>query len=238
MNPSTKILIGVLATALLAGVAHGPLGMGRAFLDGLQSQSRTVLDAGNMTQAQVTFQESPALQRVAILSGPISDPAARDAALQAVRAVPGVHDARWAENGAPIAVTVSPPPATAQAVASCQTDVDAAIKGKVVQFDSGSATIDPASTKLIETLAKAITACAGTHVEVAGHTDMTGNQSSNQTLSEARAKSVADTMVANGVPADRLTPKGYGSTKPAMAGASPSANAANRRIEFIVASAG
>ena len=238
MNPSTKILIGAAATALLAGVAHGPLGMGRAFLGGLQAQSRAALDARNMNQAQVTFQESPALQRVAILSGPITDPVTRNAALLTVRAVPGVYDARWAENAAPIAVTVSPPPATAQAVASCQADVDATIKGKVVQFTSGSATIDPASTALIETLAKATTACAGTHVEVAGHTDMTGNPSTNQTLSEARAKSVADAMIANGVPADRLTPKGYGSTKPAMTGSSPSANRANRRIEFIVASAG
>lgn len=238
MNPSTKILIGAVATALLAGATHGPLGMGKAFLDGLQAQSRSALDAGKMSEAQVAFQESPALQRVAILSGPIADPVAREAALKAVRAIPGVYDARWAQTAAPIAVTVSPAPATAQAVASCQADVDAAIKGKVVQFTSGSASIAPASTALIETLAKAISACAGTHVEVAGHTDMTGNSTSNQTLSEARAKSVADAMMANGVPAERLTPKGYGSTNPAVAGSSRSANAANRRIEFIVASAG
>ena len=233
MNASTKIVIGLVATALLAGVAHGPLGMGRAFLNGLQAQSRAALDANRMSSVNVAFQEAPALQRVAILSGPITDPAAREAALKAVRAIAGVHDARWVDDAAPAAA-----PATAEAVASCQADVDAAIQGKVVQFASGSATIDPASTALIETLAKAITACAGTHVEVAGHTDTTGNTAANQALSEARAKSVADAMAAHGVPSDRLTAKGYGSTKPVMAGTSRPANAANRRIEFVVASAG
>jgi OmpA-OmpF porin, OOP family len=236
MNSSTKIVIGLVATALLAGVAHGPLGMGKAFLAGLAGQSRAALDGAQMTDVAVKFQDAPALQRVAILSGPITDPAAREAALNAVRAIPGVHDARWAQDAIPVAVTA--PPATAEAVASCQADVDAAIKGKVVQFTSGSATIDPASMELISTLAKAITACAGTHVEVAGHTDATGNPASNQTLSEARAKSVADAMVAQGVPADRVTPKGYGSTKPMIAETSRAANAANRRIEFVVASAG
>ena len=236
MNASTKIVIGLVATALLAGVAHGPLGYGRKFLNGLQAESRAALDASHMSNVNVAFQEAPALQRVAILSGPITDAAAHEAALNAVRAVAGVHDARWADDAAP-AVTAAAP-ATAEAVASCQADVDAAIKGKVVQFASGSATIDPASTALIETLAKAITACAGTHVEVAGHTDATGNADANQALSEARAKSVAEAMAAHGVPADRLTAKGYGSTKPVMAGTSRPANAANRRIEFVVASAG
>ena len=32
MNPSTKILIGAVATALLAGATHGPLGMGKSRL--------------------------------------------------------------------------------------------------------------------------------------------------------------------------------------------------------------
>ena len=236
MNASTKIVIGLVATAMLAVVAHGPLGMGRAFLNSLQAQSRAALDAGQMSNIDVAFQEVPALQRVAILSGPVTDRAVREAALKAVRAIAGVNDARWVTSAAPVIAAAEP--TTAEALAGCRADVDASINGKVVHFASGSATIDPASTALIETLAKAITACAGTHVEVAGHTDAIGNASANQALSESRAKSVADAMAAQGVPADRLSAKGYGSTKPFMAGTSRPANAANRRTEFVVASAG
>ena len=129
-------------------------------------------------------------------------------------------------------------PATAETVANCQSDVDAAIKGKTVQFETGTATLSPASLSLIEALAKSIADCAGTKVEVAGHTDITGSDVANMALSKARAESVVAALVAKAVPADRLVPVGYGETKPLDPAATPAANAVNRRIEFAVATAG
>jgi OmpA-OmpF porin, OOP family len=233
MGPTTKIIIGALATALLAGISHGPLGLGGKCCDRIASMAQNAVDPA----VRVTMQDNP-LQRIALLSGPVTDPGARETALNAVLAVPGVASARWIDDGAPLAAApAAQAPATVAAVTDCQNDVDAAIKGKTINFATGRAEIEAASLPLVASLAKALSACAGTRVEVSGHTDATGSAASNQTLSQARAQAVADLLAKDGVPADRLIARGYGSSKPVAEGRSPVANAANRRIEFAVASA-
>jgi OOP family OmpA-OmpF porin len=127
------------------------------------------------------------------------------------------------------------PPASAAVIADCQADVTAAIAGKEIQFDSGAATIKPESTALIDAVGKALAPCAGTRIEVAGHTDATGRPDRNMILSEARAAAVVAALGERGVPAERLVAKGYGSSKPRQPGSDAAANAANRRIEFAVA---
>jgi len=49
-------------------------------------------------------------------------------------------------------------------------------------------------------------------VEVQGHTDSEGDAGRNLTLSEQRAKAVADAMIALGVPSANITSKGFGET--------------------------
>lgn len=129
-------------------------------------------------------------------------------------------------------------PASAEQVASCQTQVDGVIKGKTIQFDSGTATIKAESVPLIDALATALTPCAGTVIEVAGHTDLVGEEAANMRLSEERANAVVQALVAKNVPTSRLAPKGYGETKPAQPGEAEPANIANRRIEFAVRAVG
>jgi OmpA-OmpF porin, OOP family len=233
MGPTIKIIIGAIATALLAGVAHGPLGLGGSCCGKIGAAAQAAVGSG----ITATMQDNP-LQRVVLLSGNVTDPAARDAAIAAALAVPGVASARWIDgNGSDVAAAPEAP-ATAATVANCQTDVDAAIKGKTINFTTGRADIAPDSLPLVTALAKALTACAGTMVEVSGHTDRTGNPAANQTLSEARAQAVVAAITKNGVPAERLTAKGYGATKLLDEGFTPIAHAANRRIEFSVAAAG
>jgi OmpA-OmpF porin, OOP family len=236
MGPTTKIIIGAIATALLAGVAHGPLGLGGNCCGKIGAAAQTAVGPG----ITATMQESP-LQRVVLLSGNVTDPAAGAAAIAAALAVPGVASARWidGDGAAPAVVATTPDvPATAATVANCQTDVDAAIKGKTINFATGRAEIAADSLPLVATLATALKACAGTTVEVSGHTDRTGNPAANQTLSEARAQAVVAAMTKDGVPAERMTAKGYGATKLLDEGLTPVAHAANRRIEFSVASTG
>lgn len=137
---------------------------------------------------------------------------------------------------APAPVTAAPEaPATAEAVASCQTGVDSVIKGKTINFTSGGATIAVDSQALIDAVAASLKDCAGTVIEVAGHTDTTGGDAPNQRLSEERANSVVQALVAKGVPSERLLPKGYGESKPLDPASTAEANAKNRRIEFTVA---
>ena len=149
-----------------------------------------------------------------------------------------------ASAAAPAALTPSPAasapeaPATAEAIVSCQTKVDGVITGKAINFVTGGAAIAPDSLALIEALATELKACAGTAVEVAGHTDVTGGTAANQRLSEERANSVVSALVERGVPTQRLLPKGLGETAPLDAAMNSAAHAKNRRIEFKVAATG
>jgi outer membrane protein OmpA-like peptidoglycan-associated protein/tetratricopeptide (TPR) repeat protein len=70
--------------------------------------------------------------------------------------------------------------------------------------------------------------------EVSGHTDNTGAKVYNQTLSEKRARSVYDFLLSKGIPAARMTSKGYGDTKAIADNNSESGRAQNRRTEFTV----
>lgn len=144
----------------------------------------------------------------------------------------------FGKNCATGAAPAAPVVATAEQITACQTTVDGQINGKTINFTTGSATIDPASMDLVKSLATAIKNCAGTVVEVAGHTDQRGNDAANMTLSQNRANAVVKAMTDQGVPADRLIAHGYGETKPVDTSGTAAGDAKNRRIEFHVAAAG
>jgi outer membrane protein OmpA-like peptidoglycan-associated protein len=69
-------------------------------------------------------------------------------------------------------------------------------------------------------------------IEISGHTDSDGSDSYNKTLSEGRAKSVANYLVSKGVDQTRLQAIGYGKTKPIDTNSSDAGKAVNRRVEF------
>lgn len=237
MTPMSKILIGGVGTALLAWVAHGPLNYGQNFINMISASSNAAL--GN-SGVKADFAQD-VLQRAAVLSGQAdTTQEAKDKDVATVTNTPGVDHASWAVGaGAATAAVaaVAEKPATKEAVANCQADVDTVIKGKTIEFATGQATLTNIGQDLVNQLAAKLAPCAGTKVEVAGHTDLTGNAAANQKLSETRANSVMAALVAKGVPAARLTAKGYGATKPLDPGTSPEANAKNRRIEFAVSAA-
>jgi OmpA-OmpF porin, OOP family len=241
MTPGNKIVVGALVTAALASLFHGPLGYGKTFVDGLEGSANAKLSAEAGVVAN-TDRDS-AYRRGVILSGPATDRSKKDALLAEVRAIPGMAWARWEGDDGAAGKAAAPKlntdqtPATAAAVKDCQADLDTAIKGKTIQFESGTAALSVASNTLIDELSSNIGACAGTQIEVAGHTDLTGDHDHNQALSEARANAVVEAFLAKGVPTARLLPKGYGDTQPMMPGMSGEANAKNRRIEFHAASA-
>ena len=51
-------------------------------------------------------------------------------------------------------------------------------------------------------------------IEMASHTDRVGTAKYNQGLSQRRAQSVVDYLIANGIPRERLKPAGYGESRP------------------------
>jgi OmpA-OmpF porin, OOP family len=106
-------------------------------------------------------------------------------------------------------------------------------KGKI-RFDAGQATIDPDSAGLLDRLIEIALRCPTANIEIAGHTDADGEDGFNQTLSEKRAQAVEDYLVKAGLPADRFTAIGYGSTQPLATNDTDEGKAQNRRIDFMV----
>jgi OOP family OmpA-OmpF porin len=103
-----------------------------------------------------------------------------------------------------------------------------------IRFEPARATIDPDSTGLLDRLIETALRCPATTVEIAGHTDTDGDDAANQALSEKRAQAVADYLVKAGLPGDRFTAVGYGSTQPVASNDTDEGKAQNRRIEFVV----
>lgn len=71
-------------------------------------------------------------------------------------------------------------------------------------------------------------------IEIGGHTDNTGSEAHNLTLSQKRAQAVADYLISNQVPANRIKIMGYGSKKPLKPNDSEINRQFNRRIEFKI----
>ena len=85
-----------------------------------------------------------------------------------------------------------------------------------VFFDTGKATIKPASYPLLNTVATALRQNPQiTGLLVEGHTDDVGNDAKNMELSKARAASVKDYLINEGkIDASRLSSEGFGEEKP------------------------
>ncbi|MGH8559397.1 MAG: OmpA family protein [Methylococcales bacterium] len=71
-------------------------------------------------------------------------------------------------------------------------------------------------------------------VEVAGYTDSVGSYDYNRRLSERRAQSVADYLVSLGVPAGKLSSKGFGPDDPVASNDTDAGRAQNRRVELHI----
>jgi outer membrane protein OmpA-like peptidoglycan-associated protein len=123
---------------------------------------------------------------------------------------------------------------SAPAAQACQTAYDTLLKGRVINFGSGSAVLASDSKPLLDALAAVAVRCGTYKVELGGHTDAQGDETANQALSERRAQSVADYLVSKSVPAAQLGVAGYGEAQQLDNSGSPEADAKNRRIEFKV----
>jgi outer membrane protein OmpA-like peptidoglycan-associated protein len=71
-------------------------------------------------------------------------------------------------------------------------------------------------------------------VKVEGHTDSTGSYETNQKLSLARAVTVRDYLVAQGVEASHIGVEGLGPDQPVADNATAEGRARNRRVEIIL----
>ncbi|MEW5727546.1 MAG: peptidoglycan -binding protein [Pseudomonadota bacterium] len=109
-------------------------------------------------------------------------------------------------------------------------------------FDTGSAELGLQGIEQVRSLARTLNIIAADIpkdvnwiMRVDGHTDrrpITGRYANNWELSTARAITVVQTLIANGVPPDRLAATGFGEHQPLDGGSTEAAYSKNRRIEL------
>ncbi len=103
-----------------------------------------------------------------------------------------------------------------------------------IQFEANSFKLLPISLIELDKLLQILIENPSLKVEISGHTDNLGNATENIKLSTYRAKAVVDYLVNKGIAANRLTYKGFGSTKPIADNGTEKGRAKNRRTEFTV----
>ena len=110
-----------------------------------------------------------------------------------------------------------------------------------IQFDLDRPTIRQyESGESLQKLANTLKERNAPAVEIQGHMDNIGEAgvAARQTLSEGRAKAVAAWLITHGVPAEKVTAKGYGKTRPIADNDSDLGRAMNRRIEVACQKSG
>jgi outer membrane protein OmpA-like peptidoglycan-associated protein len=103
-----------------------------------------------------------------------------------------------------------------------------------VLFDTDKADLRPGAREKLAKVSGIVLAYPGLNLQVEGHTDSTGSDEYNQVLSEHRAESVRSFLVAQGVPPNTITAKGFGKTMPVADNSTASGRQANRRVELVV----
>jgi len=100
-----------------------------------------------------------------------------------------------------------------------------------VNFGFDSATVEERYFNDIEELADFLKRFDDVYVDIEGHTDSTGPETYNQTLSQRRAKAVVDLLVnQHGIAPQRLNPLGYGESQPVADNGTSDGRAQNRRV--------
>jgi len=103
-----------------------------------------------------------------------------------------------------------------------------------VTFATDSSDLSPAFFDVLNSVGKVLAEYEQTVVEVAGHTDSTGSNAYNQSLSERRANTVSSYLASQGVIDQRLITLGIGETRPVADNASSGGRQANRRVEITM----
>jgi outer membrane protein OmpA-like peptidoglycan-associated protein len=104
-----------------------------------------------------------------------------------------------------------------------------------VLFETGKAELKTASSDWLLSIARVLIFNPQSKVRIEGHTDNIGSATSNQTLSENRAKAVAEALKKLGVPTSvSFDIKGLGFSKPLIANDTEDGRAKNRRVEVFI----
>jgi len=116
--------------------------------------------------------------------------------------------------------------------ASEQGLLDQTLANRTIEFETGRATLTPQGRAILDQMAAAMQKMTTRTVAIIGHTDNSGNRTSNIALSQARADAVKGYLVAMGIPPQQMTTTGVGPDQPIATNDTADGRARNRRIEF------
>ncbi len=103
-----------------------------------------------------------------------------------------------------------------------------------VLFELNKSDLSTAAKSNLDKLVTVLNTYPDTNIEIQGHTDSSGADSYNQTLSERRAGAVSGYLVSKSILAQRVTTKGFGESVPKHDNATEEGRAQNRRVEFLI----
>jgi len=108
------------------------------------------------------------------------------------------------------------------------------LDSNAIQFEFNKAALLSVNRELLSRIAGILLTSKGYSITVYGHTDDVGSEAYNHELSERRARAVRDYLVEAGIGREIIATKGFGKTKPFVAGTTPDARSKNRRVEVEI----
>ena len=114
-------------------------------------------------------------------------------------------------------------------------------KGQVIRlnnifFDFAKADLKPSSFPELDRLVTFLSQQLTVNISIDGHTDDSGSDADNQSLSTSRAASVRSYLVAKGISEQRIESHGYGESRPIALNDNEEHRQLNRRVEFRILS--
>lgn len=227
VRPPIAIIAGALLVTTVA--IFGASRTDQDLSASLAAEAKTVIEAkdGETITARFLNRWGHPTRHTVLSGGEDLDEGTRDQVAKGVAAIPGVGGVSWSDGSMMAQAGETP-----LSPLHCQEDVDALLQARTIRFEESSSTIDPSSRQLIDEVAVALRPCLGSIISVTGHTDASGPEPGNLTLSRDRAVAVQQALIERGIPIDGLRAQGVGSSEP-VDGLSPQ-DPANRRIEFAV----
>ncbi|ATB29720.1 kelch repeat-containing protein [Melittangium boletus] len=108
------------------------------------------------------------------------------------------------------------------------------LAGREIVFQVGLSRIEGDGTRILDELAELLKSRPDVSLRIEGHTDDSGLEQLNLTLSQERADGVRAYLIQRGIESSRLEARGYGPSRPIASNDTPEGRSQNRRVEFII----
>ncbi|RKH04277.1 OmpA family protein [Corallococcus carmarthensis] len=103
----------------------------------------------------------------------------------------------------------------------------------IVQFPVNQSEFQENEQRQLDSIAAYLKAHPELSIRIEGHTDNSGPEEANRTLSQQRANRVREYLIQKGIAGARLEAKGFGPDRPRVSNETPEGRSANRRVEFV-----